>query len=81
MKSFTLSLKILSFLLFLSLSGCAALKTKPKAPVLWPTQNIALEKLSHWTIAGKMSVKNNETGGNGNFTWELKLKDDIIVYI
>jgi outer membrane lipoprotein LolB len=69
----------LGFLLTVLLAGCASLpsmESRPKVPAAVVESRIAhLGKIEHWTIRGRLAVKNNNDGFSASLLWQQH-KDD-----
>ncbi|MEW9798259.1 lipoprotein insertase outer membrane protein LolB [Alteromonas sp. CYL-A6] len=69
-----LHLIILAFLLFI-LAGCTALPKGPDQRVDLPVQLARLERLEHWSLSGKMAVRNGKEAVSASLNWKTDGSD------
>lgn len=60
---------VLLLALGLVTAGCALQRSVPGTTVAWETRREALLGLASWELRGRIAVKTNEGGGQGNLEW------------
>lgn len=55
--------------LVVAVAGCAVQRSVPGTTVAWETRREALLELDAWELRGRIGVKTEEGGGQGNLEW------------